>query len=50
MPSKDTKTLSVRVPNTTIELIKSKLAKRKLTINAWLIWTINQGLRKHRKR
>jgi len=49
MPTKDSTVISVRVRNDRLEEIKCKLARRNMTLNAWLTWVIRLGLRKHKK-
>ena len=50
MPTKESSTLTVRVPNNTIAVILERAKRRKLTKNAWLTWAINDALRSHGKR
>ena len=50
MPTKGTKILSARVREEDIEIIKQRAKRRKLTVNAWLNWSIKNGLRNHRRK
>lgn len=47
MPTRDTAVVAARIQNATLDKIKSRLRGR--TLNQWLIWAINNGLRKHTK-
>lgn len=49
MPTKGTSTITARVKDETIAEVTQRAAKRGISINAWVNWAINQGLRKHRK-
>lgn len=47
MPTKNTSVLAVRVADTKIKEIEKRCKSR--TINAWLNWAIDIGLRSHKK-
>ena len=49
MPTKGTKIVAARVPDDTIAIIMIRAKKRNISLNAWLNWAINIGLRRHRK-
>lgn len=50
MPTKGTGTVIARVKDEIILEIKRKAHRRGLTVNAWLNWVINIGLRSHSRK
>ena len=50
MPTKDSTVIAVRIKNETLEVINHRIKKKGITINKWLTWCVNEGLRLHRKR
>ncbi|MDD5338436.1 MAG: hypothetical protein PHG35_03370 [Dehalococcoidales bacterium] len=47
MKERDTAIIPARVKKAKIELIRHRAAKKGMTVNAWLNWAIDNGLRKH---
>ena len=48
MPTKNTSVLAVRVPDAKIKEIEKRCKGR--SINSWLNWAIDNGLRSHRRK
>lgn len=49
MKERDTAILPVRIKKTLLSEVEQKVAKKGVSRNSWLIWSIKQGLRKHER-
>ena len=47
-PLKDSKVISVRVKNEVVDEINIRIERKGITINKWLAWAVNLGLRSHK--
>ena len=50
MPTKNTSVVHARVADTKIKEIEKRCKNRGMTINSWLNWAIDNGLRPHRRK
>ena len=50
MKGRNTRVLSVRIPEELYEKVQNRAALRQKTLNDWLLWAVNDGLRSRHKR
>ncbi|KKL69475.1 hypothetical protein LCGC14_2114570 [marine sediment metagenome] len=49
MPTKDSRVIGVRIKESLIEQIKRRANRKGWTVNRWMNWAIQEGLRSHKK-
>jgi len=50
MKERDTVIIAIRIKKALSKEVKQRIGNRKVSRNSWLIWTIKEGLRSHKKK